>query len=197
MNVRKWLPAMLTPLAVLLFPGQALADIGSGDCTGTVRFVTGTEDSGPFSVDADRPLTDVVVVPRSDTAEWSGSTPATSGESSGSVTVDLPFPLGSYEIQRWSGTVQTSTNSGTETYDLPRVIPGGVEFRVSATHRDDAGTCRGSLTVRIEGGAFGSAVTPIALVVTVILGAVLVVIAGVFGGAVKSGAVASAIGGRT
>lgn len=197
MNVRRWLPALLTPLGVLIIPGQALAEIGSGNCTGTVQFVSGTKDTGPFSVDVDRPLGDVVVVPRSDTVEWSGSTPATSGEYSGSVTVDLPFPLGSYEIRQWSGTVQTSTNSGTETYDLPSVIPGGVEFRVSATHRDEVGTCKGSLTVRIEGGAFGSAATPIALVTTVILGALLVAIAGLFGGATKSGAVATVIGGRS
>lgn len=197
MNIRRWFLAMLAPLGVLIPPGQASADIESGDCTGEVRFVTGTEADGPFSVDADRPLGDVVVVPRSDTVEWSASTPATSGEYSGSVTVDLPFPLGSYKIEEWSGTVQTSTNSGTDSYDLPGVIPGGVEFRVSATHSDEAGTCNGSLTVKIEGRSFGSAVTPIALVTTVILGALLVVIAGVFSGAAKSGVAASSIGGRS
>lgn len=196
MSVRRWLVGLLVPLGVVAVPEMAAAEISAGECTGSVQFVNGTQDGGPFTLDADHPLDDVVVVPRSDTVQWSGSSPATSGTYAGSVSVDLPFPLGAVEIEQWSGTIVTNTNAGTDTYDLPSVIPGGVEFVVSATHTDTAGTCAGSVRVKIEGGAFGSALTPVALVVTLVLAGAALAIAGVFGGGASAAGGAAATGGR-
>ena len=191
MKKRWWLVPVSIPCALLMSPKFASAEIESGECTGSAQFVNGTKSDGSFTLDADQPRDEVVVVPRSDTVQWAASTPATGGDYSGSITIDLPFPLGSYEVESWSGTVEANSNSGTDSYDLPAAIPSGVEFEVSATHTDSAGTCAGSLTVRIEGGSFGSPVTSIALVVTAVLGAMLVAVAGVIGGSGGSGAAAA------
>lgn len=195
MRGRRLLMGVFVSAGVMAMPAVAAAEIDEGDCTGAVRFVNGVD--GPFTIDADQSRSDVVVVPRSDTVEWSGSTPATSGDYSGSVSVKLPFPFGSLEIDRWEGTIESNSNAGVDTYDLPSVIPGGVEFEVSATHSDTAGTCSGGVRMKIEGGAFGSVATPIALVATAIFAGLALAIAGVFGGAVGGGAASGASAGAS
>lgn len=192
---RWWWLAVIVPLGVFALPGAASAGLSSGECTGSLRFLGGTESGGPFTVDITEPLDDVLVIPRSDTVQWTGSTPATGGPYAGSVTVNLPFPLGSVEIESWSGTLRTNSGSGTETYDLPAIVPGGVEFDVSVVHTDAAGTCAGSVRMKIEGGAFGGVVTPIALVATVLLAVGAVGIAGVFGAGASAVGAAGAVPG--
>ena len=177
-------------------PSAASAEITEGNCTGKLDFIKGTKDDGPFSVDANQPVDQVVVVPRSDTVNWSGSTPAQSGDYKGSIRVELPFPFGSIEIDSWEGQIQTNTNSGTRDFDLPSFVPGGTEFVLSAEHTDSAGTCAGKVTMALEGGPFGSFITWLALIVTValiVLFGGMVGLFSIFGGA----GAAAAAGGKS
>lgn len=185
--MRTWLTAALVAAGVMWTPTMASAEIDSGDCTGSLEFMTGTSANGPFTLDADRARDDVVVVPRSDTVRWSASTPATSGTYSGSLKLALPFPFGSVQIESWSGEVQSNSNSGTEDYELPSIVPSGVAVELSATHTDEAGTCAGSQVLEVEGGPWSTA-TVISLVVTLVLAGAMLAVAGVIGGSSGSAA---------
>jgi hypothetical protein len=131
---------------------------------------TGTWQAAGITVDA-ATVDGVVTIPRSDTVDWQGSVAAPPGAYSGSVWVELPPPLGEVEIDAWSGDSQTTSNSGSHEYDLPSVVPGGVEIVVAGEHGDDNGTCTGSVAVQIEGGPFGSPLTAVSLLGTAATGA--------------------------
>ena len=147
----------------------AAAEI-DGPCTGSGDFEDGTKDAGPFTVDGD--TSDVVEVPLKDTVHWQGAIDA-SGERdfSGSIEVDLPWPLGAATIDTWDGSTEETGNDGDKSYDLPSAIPRGVEFEVSGQHSEDGSVvCSGTVKVKVEGGAFDSPVAPVALGGTVISG---------------------------
>ena len=105
----------------------------------------------------------VYTIPRSDTVAWEGSVAGPPGEHSGSVSVDLPPPFGEVVVDDWGGEGETTSNSGAHEYDLPSLVPAGVEFEVFGQHSDENGSCSGTITFEIDGGPFDSPVTPIAL----------------------------------
>jgi hypothetical protein len=113
----------------------------------------------------------VVVIPRSDVVDWQGSVAAPPGAYSGSISVELPPPFGEVEFHSWSGDSDTLSSAGDEDYDLPWLVPAGVEFQVSGSHTDENGTCSGFVNLEIDGGPFDSLAAPISLVGTVATGA--------------------------
>lgn len=146
-------------------PG-AVADVsGSNGCQATATWRT-----AGITVDA-ATATGVVTIPRKDTVDWQGSVAAPPGAYHGSVWVELPPPFGKVEIDSWKGDSQTTSNSGTHEYSLPKLVPAGVEFTVAGEHADQQGTCSGSVTVEVDGGAFDSPLAPISLAGTAVTGA--------------------------
>jgi len=105
----------------------------------------------------------VYTIPRSDTVAWEGSVAGPPGVYSGSVSIDLPPPFGEVVVDDWAGDSETTSNSGTNEYDLPDLVPAGVEFEVYGEHSDENGGCSGTITFEIDGGPFDSPITPISL----------------------------------
>jgi len=101
----------------------------------------------------------VYTIPRSDTVSWEGSVAGPPGEYSGSVSIDMPPGFPDIKVDDWSGDSETTSNSGQQEYDLPFVVPAGVEFKVIGQHEDDNGGCSGTITFEIEGGVFDSPIT--------------------------------------
>lgn len=137
---------------------QANADVpGSSGCEGSATWledgltVIAETEGGPYTI------------PRSDTVAWEGSVDGSTGSYTGSVSVDLPPPFGEVLIEDWSGDYNETSNSGTEEYDLPSLVPAGVEFDVYAEHIDDKGGCSTTVAFEIDGGPFDSPIAPISL----------------------------------
>lgn len=152
--------AWVTGVVLLSASSTAQAEL-NGPCEATGAFTEGTDD-GPFTVDAKAVGGDTVTVPRSDSVQWTGSVPGPPGDHSGSVVVDLPAPFGGFTVDSWAGSSQQTSNNGVEEYDLPVVVPSGVEFRVSGDHVDEASQCDGYVNVVIEGGPFTAPAVPAA-----------------------------------
>ena len=85
--------------------------------------------------------------------------------------MELPPPFGSVEVDSWGGDSQTTSNSGTRNYELPSLVPAGVEFEAVGTHTDENGTCSGYVRLEIDGGPFDSPVAPVSLALTAASGA--------------------------
>lgn len=105
----------------------------------------------------------VYEIPRSDTVEWEGSVAGPPGVYSGSVAIDMPPGFPDITVDDWGGDSESTGNFGAHEYDLPSVIPAGVEFDVVGVHVDENGGCSGTITFKIAGGAFDSPVTLISL----------------------------------
>jgi hypothetical protein len=156
--------------------GGAILILGSASMAGAeITGTNGCEASGTWreagiTVDA-ATAEGVITIPRSDTVDWTASVTAPPGEYEGKVWIKLPPPLNERTIDSWSGNSQTTSNSGTEEYDLPALVPAGVEIIVGGEHTDQNGTCSGSVTVEFDGGPFSSPVTAISLAGTAATGA--------------------------
>jgi len=165
------LASILTGLGIA-GAAPASAEI-NGPCTGSAEF-----QKGGFTVDAgDLGPDEVVEVPVADTVHWQGEISGVSGERdiAGSITVDLPWPLGEATIDSWDGSTEETGNDGVKKYDLPSMIPRGVEFEVNGQHSEDGEVvCTGTVKVKVEGGAFDSPLAPVALGGTVLSGVGLV-----------------------
>lgn len=100
--------------------------------------------------------TGVVVLPREDdSVPWSGtltreSPPPEPVEYSGEITIDLPFPIPDLS-RSWGGTTDKVTNSDVDSYSVPGIVPGGVEFDIEGSHTQFGKTCRGEYTMEFEG----------------------------------------------
>lgn len=136
-----------------------------GTCSASAEW-QGTE----LSIDAKGVGDEVVTIPRSGTVDWRGSVPSAPGEYRGNVTIQLPPPFGAIEVDSWSGDSATTSNSGSEEYDLPSLVPAGVEFRVEGTHTDDNGTCSGHVLLQVDGGPFDSPLVYGTLLGTIVSG---------------------------
>lgn len=167
-RARMLAPAAVLGLVVIAFAGgKAAAHVDTTNgCT-----ATGTFREGGQVVDAESVGDDVVEIPRSDTVDWTGSVAAPPGAYSGSISVDLPPPFGEVAIDSWGGTSQNPSNSGAKEYDLPSLVPAGVEFQVVGSHDDENGSCSGFVNLEIEGGPFDSLLAPVSLVGTAASGA--------------------------
>jgi hypothetical protein len=158
--------AVLFGLIVVGGESPVSAELDGDGCA-----AAGSWRDGGFVVDARAIGNDVVTVPREDSVDWEGSVAGPPGEYSGSISVDLPPPFGEVEIDSWSGDSDTPSNFGTEAYDLPSLVPAGVEFEVVGSHTDANGTCSGSVRMEVDGGAFDSPLTIVSLLGTIASGA--------------------------
>jgi hypothetical protein len=166
-------------VAILFVPAAAGASprVVNGPCEGSGAFET-----GGFTVTAAE--TGIVTVPAKDTVHWQGSIkPNESGEQpySGAIRVELPPPFSSIDIDSWSGTSDSTQNSGVKKYDLPSFVPKGVELRVSGFHDQGSAKCDGFVRIKIDGSKFGVASVG-SLVLTALTGAGLL-----FAGRAKGG----------
>ena len=168
MNATRWV--VVGALFGLLVVGGAPAATAELEGTNGCQ-ASGAFREGGFTVDARAVGDALVVVPRSDTVDWQGSVAAPPGAYSGSISVELPKPFGTLEIDSWAGNSQTMSNAGTHEDDLPSLVPAGVEFTVSGSHVDQNGTCSGSVRMEVEGGPFDSPLTAVSLVGTAATGA--------------------------
>jgi hypothetical protein len=117
----------------------------------------------------------VDVVPLEDDVHWAGAINVPKPESaySGHIEVQLPFPLPSLRIDSWSGSSDSTGNSGDKHYKLPSSVPRGVEFEVTGAHSQGGVNCTGTVKVKVAGGAFDSPAAPASLIGTVVTGGVL------------------------
>jgi len=155
--------------------GTALLVFGSTSMAGAeISGTNGCQAAGRWReagivVDA-ASATGVIVIPRADTVDWEAAVAAPPGSYRGSVWVELPPPFGQMEIDSWSGDSQTTSNSGSHEYDLPSMVPAGVDIVVGGEHIDQNGTCSGAVTVQLDGGPFDSPLTAISLAGTAVTG---------------------------
>jgi hypothetical protein len=162
----RWCTGGVMLAAALLAPWRpAAAELTDDDgCR-----ASGVWASNGMVVDADASGT--ITVPRADTVQWQGSVPGAPGEYHGSIWVNLPPPLGSMEIDSWAGTSSTTSTSGVEEYNLPKLVPAGVTFTVGGEHIDANGTCAGQVSFEIAGSPLKSPFTWVALGGTAVSGA--------------------------
>jgi hypothetical protein len=167
MKWARWVgPAAMTSLVLLASTGKAAAHLETDNgCAGSGIF-----RDGGFAVDAENIGDELVEIPRSDTVDWQGSVTAPPGVYSGKIGLDLPPPFGEVPIDSWDGDSQNTANGGARDYDLPSLVPAGVEFRVVGSHTDENGSCSGYVNLEIKGGPFDSPLVYISLAGTVITG---------------------------
>jgi len=149
---------------LLLGAAPAAAHVDGG-CTGS-----GTFAKGKFTATAAEE--GVVNVPLTDDVSWQGALPAPPpGDTgySGKIEVELPPPFAPLKIDSWSGTSDSAANSGVKHYDLPSLVPRGVEFEVTGSHSQGTANCSGFVKVTVQGGKLGP-LTIASLVGTVLTG---------------------------
>ncbi len=132
---------------------------------------SGTWQAAGISVDATTIGDEVVTIPRRDTVDWQGSVSGPPGVHSGAIWLELPPPFGTVEIDSWGGSGVTTSNVGSEEYDLPKLVPAGVTFTVAGEHHDANGTCTGYVNLKIDGSPLSSPLTWVSLAGTAGTGA--------------------------
>jgi hypothetical protein len=135
-------------------------------------------DSGLTVVSTEADPGTVIEIPRADQVDWTGEVigpqPGSERPIAGSVSLALPPPLGRLTVNDWDGTGVNVATSGTESYDLPALVPAGVVFTLHAEHREgDQVFCAGTAQLRIAGGPFDSPLIWVALAGTALFGGLL------------------------
>jgi hypothetical protein len=98
-------------------------------------------------------------------------------EHNGAISVEAPPGyeqiLGTLlEFRSWGDEdAVTTVERGTDSYTLPSATPRGTDFEVTGFHDDPAGDCDGSVIIQVEGSAFDTPVTWVAVGGTVATGA--------------------------
>jgi hypothetical protein len=128
-----------------------------GACVGSGSW----RDGGFTVVSSDADPDTVIEIPRADQVDWTGQaigpTAGTERPIAGAISLSLPPPLGRVTVNEWDGTSVNVEASGTESYDLPALVPAGVVFTLHAEHREGGRVfCTGGAQLRIAGGAFDS-----------------------------------------
>jgi hypothetical protein len=119
----------------------------------------------------------VYVVPIEGSAQYTGSIDAdvvVPRPISGEVTIVSPpgFPaITVSDAWVWDSPASVSLSStGSVSWKLPKWLPRGVPITVEGIHRDAGLTCRGSVTIELEGSAFDSPLTYAAIAGTAVTG---------------------------
>lgn len=145
--------------AVLLTPGVASASL-SGPCDAQGVFDDGTVVNPKTDNSAE--------VPSEGTVNWKGSIQVAAAEDmpySGAIVLQLPVPLADVDLESWDGETDETSESGSYSYELPDLVPGGFEVGVTGSHTQAGVTCSGSVVLSVAGSS-GAAVG-----VTTVLGA--------------------------
>ncbi|MEY2459717.1 MAG: hypothetical protein QOG30_1547 [Acidimicrobiaceae bacterium] len=140
----------------------------SDKCIGTGHFVKSGHDYTANDAGVDE-------IPRVDDVQWAGEivVPATESPYSGEIKVSLPPPFGDVKVDDWSGSTDSTKNSGDKHYDIPGFVPANVEFEVSGFHTQSGVTCTGAVKIKIAGSGFGP-FSIATLILTLLSGAGLV-----------------------
>ena len=145
--------------AALALAQPASAQDATGPCMANAQLSNGV------TVDPYDPSLEGVVyeIPTSGTAEYQGSVQGASPPRpiSGKVSVAGPPGFGDITIDDrwiWSDDDATGTSdAGQVSWDLPSVLPRGVELEVNGEHQENGVvTCEGTIKVKLEGGFFDS-----------------------------------------
>jgi hypothetical protein len=145
-----------------------------GACVGTGAW----RDGGFTVVSSDADPGEVIEIPRADQVAWTGQVvgpqPGRERPTAGSILLQLPAPLGRITVNRWDGNGVNVEASGTESYDLPALVPAGVVFTLHGEHREGGQVfCTGTAQLRIAGGPFDSPLIWVALAGTALFGGLL------------------------
>lgn len=145
-----------------------------GACTGTGAW----RDGGFTVVSTEADPGTVIEIPRADQVDWTGEVigpqPGTGRPIAGAISLSLPPPLGQVTVNDWDGTGVNVAAGGTESYDLPALVPAGVVFTLHAEHREgDRVFCTGTARLRIAGGPFDSPLIWVGLAGTALSGGLL------------------------
>lgn len=155
-----------TGLAALLT--MASVSHAAADLKGT----NGCEAKGSIAgLDVSVADTNKVLLPLKGEVVWSAAVAQAPGAYQGDVNLELPPPLGSLGIASFSGVGANASTSGTYRYDMPSVVPTGVELPLNGRQTDEHGSCEGSVIVEFQGDNF--APKAILLGGTIVLGAAL------------------------
>jgi hypothetical protein len=115
----------------------------------------------------------VYTAPHSGSASYTGSisVPAEPRAFSGSVWVKMPPGVPSITIKTWGDDDgENVSDSGTVTWDIPSVVPGGLTVTVSGVHNDAGATCTGSIKVKLDGSITDSPVGLATIALTILSG---------------------------
>jgi hypothetical protein len=113
----------------------------------------------------------VYTAPVSGSASYNGSigVPAEERAFNGKVWVKLPRPFPSVNIKTWEDdNGKRVSDSGTVTWDLPKVLPRGVIVTAEGFHQDTGARCSGAIKVKLAGGFLDSPAGPVAGVLTLL-----------------------------
>ena len=171
----RWLVAFsVAGAGVLLVAGPAAAEL-SGPCTASGRFedskvtVDPNATSGPIDVE------------RKDTVSYTAAVEGATAPRavSGEIKIDMPAPWPDITAGDWDDDDSDGVDkTDTYTYNLPAIAPRGFDVEVSGFHQDKGlPKCSGHVTLHIKGGFFSSPAGPIALVITALSAAGLVIAA--------------------
>lgn len=147
-------------------PMAAVAEVVSGTCTGSVTI----DDT--VVLEADQPRDVAVEVPTSGSFVFVGSIDRDAGEEAPvpySGELRLLLPVGSWQLESWSGETTDTEVVASGGYVLPEVLPGGtgpIPFEV--VHIAGGDVCRIVVSVTTPGSTW-DAVTIGLLVVTLLL----------------------------
>ncbi|MGE0600277.1 MAG: hypothetical protein AB7J35_14095 [Dehalococcoidia bacterium] len=123
----------------------------TGGCTASATYERGTFDPAVSG--------GVYAIPKSGTANYSGSVPVEGKDrtTSGKVQIALPLGLPSITVKSWSSdNTDLNSDSGSVTWDIPSIVPGNIEMTVSGYHQDQGVRCEGRIKVKLEGGGLSS-----------------------------------------
>jgi len=162
---------MLGTILALLLAAPAGAEVTRGTCVGTADFPSKTSDK---TLDAERPRSDVFLVPKQETVAYAGALAPDAQPFDSPVAFEggltLQLPRTSWQVVSWGGESTQVMADGTYTYDIPSWVPAGTgEFQLTGTHRQGDIDCEVIVTVQLDGEPGPAAL--IAAAGTVVFGA--------------------------
>lgn len=162
---------MLGMMLALLLAAPAGAEVVRGECTGFAEFPSKTSDR---TLVAERPVSDVFLVPKEETIVYAGTIEEGAQELDspvpfeGGVAVSTPF--NSWQVATWGGESAEVAAEGTYTYSVPSWVPAGAgEIQVTASHQQGDTDCEVIVTVQLDGDPGPAAL--VAAAGTVVMGA--------------------------
>lgn len=161
--------------ALLLAAAPAHADLlreATGNCQASAQVT-----DGPFiDAYADDPVT--YEIPLAGSATYRGQVGSGADRAprdfNGEVVIKTPPGIPDIELTSkwiWEGSGTGAADAGDVSWDLPRVMPRGVEFRVEGFHQDVPEFCEGFVTLKIAGSPLDSVLAPVALGATAVAAA--------------------------
>ena len=143
-------PVVVTLLAITVAPAGAVV-AGPCDASGAVDATA----YAPRRIRGNQ----VVTIPKTGTVRWQGSIVGGARPSARAAAARVAYRGGveltvagfELSVDRWHGTTGKMATEGALAYDAG-VLPGGVVYRLHATHSRGRVKCAGEMLVKLEGG---------------------------------------------